>query len=68
MRTSEALNNISILKDQMFQRLKGVGVLVDSNNYQKIYDAYLENFGNDAIIEMYDKINRALAEYPVLID
>lgn len=68
MRISEALKNIALLKEQMWNRLVGVGIDVNFNSYEKIYDMYLDKFGKDDIVRMYEEINQAFADCPIMVD
>lgn len=68
MKISEALKSIVELKDQMIQKLNDAGVQVDSSNYEKIRDKYLDSFGKDYIIQVYDEINQALSDCPIMVD
>lgn len=62
------LRNIVLLKEQMLTRLTQIDVLVDQNSYEKIRDKYLDSFGKDDIIKVYDEINQTLADCPIMVD
>lgn len=52
----------------MWNRLVGVGIDVNFNSYEKIYDMYLDKFGKDDIVRMYEEINQAFADCPIMVD
>lgn len=68
MKISEALKNIAFVKEQMWNRLVGVGIDVNFDSYEKIYDMYLDRFGKDDIVKMFDEINQSLADCPIMVD
>jgi hypothetical protein len=68
LKISEALKNITFIKEQMWNRLVGVGIDVNFNSYEKIYDMYLDKFGKDDIVRMYEEINQSLSECPIMTD
>ncbi len=68
MKISEALKKVESLKNEMWNKLKEVNIEVDFNNYEKVHDKYLDSFGKDYIIKMYEEINQALSDCPIMVD
>jgi hypothetical protein len=52
----------------MWDRLCKENVKVDFDSYEKIYDTYLDKFGRDYIVKMYDSVNLSLSDCPIMID
>jgi hypothetical protein len=52
----------------MYDRLAKVGISVDFSNYEKIYDIYVDKFGKDDTVRMYEEINQSLSECPIMTD
>lgn len=52
----------------MWKRLVEVGIDVNFDSYEKIHDMYLDKFGKDDIVKMFDEINQSLADCPIMVD
>jgi hypothetical protein len=68
LKTYDLLEKIGKLKQQMWDRLCKENVKVDFDSYEKIYDTYLDKFGRDHIVKMYDSVNLSLSDCPIMID
>jgi hypothetical protein len=52
----------------MWDRLRKEDVKIDFDSYEKIYETYLDKFGRDHIVKMYDSFNLSLSDCPIMID
>ena len=68
MKTFELLRNISHIKEKMWNKLIEENVKVDFDSYEKVYDTYVDKFGNDDIVKGYEEVNQSLRECPLMID